>query len=180
VPSDPFRERVSRKVSGGELKNHPFLFVGTALNLVAVQKEERFHSRVANPLVPINERVVHDQRVAKGSGLGDEVRVKVLTAEGGVGLRIRAHRGPALRWRRRCRRTAVGADQGPRRWIDTASGETPVEIAVLQQHPPRCLIEIGIGLSDEIVNRSSQKLFRLQSNALRLLPEGASLGIVNL
>jgi hypothetical protein len=73
VPSDSFRERVPRRVSVGELENDPFLFVDSALNLVAVQKEERFHSGMANPLVPINKRVVHDQRVAQGSGLGDEV-----------------------------------------------------------------------------------------------------------
>jgi hypothetical protein len=86
VPSDPFRERIPREVSGGKLKNHPFLFVDAALDLVAVQKEERFHGGMANPLVPINERVVHDQREAKRSGFGNEVSVKVQTAKGGMGL----------------------------------------------------------------------------------------------
>ena len=84
--SDPFRERFPRKVSGGKLKNDLFLFVHAALKLVTVQKEKRFHGGMTNPLVPINERVVHDQRVAEGSTLGDEVGVKVQAAEGGVGL----------------------------------------------------------------------------------------------
>jgi hypothetical protein len=86
VPSDPFCERNPRQGAGGELKNYPLLFIDAALNLVTVHKKERLHSGMANPFVPVNECMVHDQRVAKGRGLGDKVRVKVLAAEGGVGL----------------------------------------------------------------------------------------------
>ena len=83
---DPFRERIPRKISGGKFQNNLFLFAYTALKLVTVQEEECFHGGMANPFVPINERVVHDQRVAKGSSFGDEVRVNIQTAKGGVGL----------------------------------------------------------------------------------------------
>jgi len=62
------------------------LFVYAALKLVTVKKEKRFHGGMANPLVSVNECVVHNQRVAKGCGLGNEVGVKIQPAEDGVRL----------------------------------------------------------------------------------------------
>lgn len=41
---------------------------------------------MANTLVSVNECVVHDQRVAKGSGLCNKVRIKVEATKGGMRL----------------------------------------------------------------------------------------------
>ncbi len=53
---------------------------------MTIENEKRFHGGMANPLVSVNECVVHDQRVTKGSGLGDEVGVQFNAAKGGVRL----------------------------------------------------------------------------------------------
>jgi hypothetical protein len=53
---------------------------------MTVQEQERLHGGVTNPLVAVNERVVHHQREAESGSLGDEVGIQIAAAEGGVWL----------------------------------------------------------------------------------------------
>ena len=88
MQSHPLGEGVTGKIPGGQLENHSLLFLDVALNPVTVKNEKRFHGRMADPFVSVQEGMIHDKRVAQGSGLGDETMIEIPTAEGSMRLTI--------------------------------------------------------------------------------------------
>ncbi len=57
------------------------MLIDVTFDLITVEKEERLHGSVANPLVPVYEGVIHDKRVAQGGSLGNEVGVEIMAAK---------------------------------------------------------------------------------------------------
>src|SRR5438128_861121 len=81
VRTDPIGEFLPAEFAGRKLKDRLFLFIQRRLKLVSVQNQHRFQSSVANPLVAVHERMIHDQRECEGSRLLSQVGIKLLPAE---------------------------------------------------------------------------------------------------
>jgi hypothetical protein len=66
---DPLDQLFSGNSSGGQTEELCLLLVYTDCDLRSVQHQEDFHGGMADSLVPVDERVVHDERVREGCSL---------------------------------------------------------------------------------------------------------------
>ena len=79
---DPFLEFLSGSLTGGYSKDLGFGVVDVGHKFEAIQHENSFRRGVANSLVPVDERMIHDKGKAQCGGLGRKGRIQILTTEG--------------------------------------------------------------------------------------------------
>jgi len=84
--SQPLDELRPIQPASSDPENDALLLSYFGGNLMAVQYQERFHRRMANPLVAIHKRMPLDDGKAESSRLFGQIRVQFCATEGLAGL----------------------------------------------------------------------------------------------
>jgi hypothetical protein len=82
VSAEPHSEIGSLQETGSGGYDHTFLFIHRSLDLTAVEHQERFHGRVADPLVAVQKWMVAEQRKTQSRGLIHQRFVQVGPTKG--------------------------------------------------------------------------------------------------
>ena len=74
--TEPGGELTSIDPTSGQIEHEALLIVESGIKVHAVQHETRLHGGMADALVPVDERMVRDQREAEGRRLLEPARYR--------------------------------------------------------------------------------------------------------